>query len=140
MNNFIDYYRHSHKVVDDTVWGVELSNGQKYYQNPEEETPSWLSLKEYLKNEELNIIRLWVQFREHIEELPRHKDGYYFSFGAVGAMFSGTEKYYVLGFLGGDTIYKSWFHVPALVITENYTEHYSIDHPPKGLIVNHGKK
>ena len=136
MTKLLDYYRHSHKEVDDVVWGVELSNGEIVYQNPEEETPSWFSLKDYLKENNLLITRMWIQFRENVQHLPPNRDGYYYCKGAAGSPVSPTEQYYVVGFLGGTTIYKSWYHVPALVITENYIENINLLDPPVGLIIN----
>lgn len=136
MTKFLDHYRHSYKEVDDVVWGVELSNGEICYQNPDEETPSWWYLKKYLKDNNLIIIRMWVQFRENQQHLPSNCQGYYYAKGAIGSPVSVTEEYYVMGYLGGDTIYKNWYIKPALVLRENYIETVDYDNPPLGLIIN----
>lgn len=136
MTNFLDHYRHSHKEHDDVVWGVQLSDDRLIYQNPEEEFPTWLLLKDFLEETPLDIVRMWVQFREHIQELPQNREGYYYCKGAIAAPANPTFPHYVMGYLGGDTIYKSWYSTPALQITENYTEIIDFTNPPRGLILN----
>ena len=68
---------------DKTCWIAELSNGVLVYQDDgretEKEYSSWIRLKEYLKENNLNIIRLFLKFRSNVlDVIPSNKEGYFF--------------------------------------------------------------
>lgn len=115
------------KVVDEHVqdlrWVVELDNGEVIYQDdfrPGLEQPSaWIRLGDYVRENNLKIVGMEFQFRSHKVVLERDAEGYYFAKGALGfAGASETYHHFVAGVMKEGIIYKQWFQVPELEITQ----------------------
>jgi hypothetical protein len=115
------------KVTDDHVptlrWVVQLDNGETIYQDdgrPGMDPPSaWIRLGNYVRNNGFKIVGLLFQFRSHNVHIEPNAEGYYFAKGAIGyAGAPETFQQFVAGFLKEGIIYKTWFQVPELIVSQ----------------------
>jgi hypothetical protein len=111
-----------------TRWVVKLSNGLHIYQDDfrlysqftdEREYSTWTRLRDYCKQENVNITDMWIQFRTNREFLPSNADGYYFCKCALGA-FGTTQTFhmFVTGWVENNIIKIKKWQIPELVLTE----------------------
>lgn len=104
--------------VQDLRWIVTLSNGTEVFQDdnrPGLEWNAWTRLYHYLQqNPDLTIIGMRLEFRSHVERLPSHADGYYFSHGMSAVFMSQTWSNFVAGYAKDGVLYKSTWRVPEL--------------------------
>ncbi len=82
-------------------WQVVLSNGQTVYQDDERYgESSWRLLRTWLLlNEGIQIVSMFVGFRDNVHSLPDNADGYFFR-NSVMASFDKWEKHsFIIGTL-----------------------------------------
>jgi hypothetical protein len=102
------------------MWVVELSDGQRIYQDDArpglKESSAWIRLRNHCKENDLHITSMRLVFRSHEVTIGEEDIGYYFCKGASGTMFGDdTRHLYMAGALkeNGSLIVKSWL-VPEL--------------------------
>lgn len=107
-------------LEDKTIWIVELNNGEIVYQDddrPGIEPPNaWIRLGHYVKEHNLRIVNMKINFRSNNFVLPSDAGGYYFAKGCGRAW--GTKKtmqFYIVGVRVGDSIRCQWLRVPELI-------------------------
>ena len=105
-------------------WIVVLSNGETIYQDDERyiETPSsWIRLEQYIRNNNLKIIRLVLKFRSHYEELPQNKDGYFFVNQITKDLFGPQKSYFITGYLESNCLICQKWALPELIKVNEYS-------------------
>lgn len=132
------------KVEDDFVkhqmrWVVVLSNGETVYQDDNrpglDEPSAWLRLKQYVADNNLNIIEFWLQFRTNrVLVEPRAASGYYFSKSAFGVWGEESKEGYVAGALVDGRVVGMLWKVPELIAVESINREVPLDAKP--LILN----
>lgn len=126
---------------DKTCWIAELSNGVLVYQDDgretEKEYSSWIRLKEYLKENNLNIIRLFLKFRSNVlDVIPSNKEGYFFSMGIIGMMSSNQNvNFYLIGSIENNKVKIKKIKIPELVVFDEEIRDIS-DCKEQQLIIN----
>ena len=129
---------------EEAHWVVDLSNGERIWQddNRPEIFPAsaWLRLRQYLEETSADIIRMFIQFRSHIEfPLPENAEGYYFAKGSLAFLEdNSTMNLAVLGYLDNEKGYITQWDLPTL--TRIGTEVRSLEQVmaggPEHLIIN----
>lgn len=107
-------------LEDKSYWIATLSNGVVVYGDDgrpgETVSSAWLRLTQYLVDNCLTIVKFGIKFRDHYEELPSNKDGYYFSHGVLGGLFCEKNiSYQVLGYVEDDMVWCWHYITPSLV-------------------------
>jgi hypothetical protein len=101
-------------------WIVELSNGERIIQDdgrpnvyPES---AWLRLCNYCDLNGIYIENMYLQFRSHIEQVGRGKDGYYFCRSVLGSLADNSNIHmFNVGVTEGDGINVTKWRVPELI-------------------------
>lgn len=106
------------------VWAVILSDGSTFYQD-DSNGPSWLKLKDYLYEKNLQIQNLGIKYFDHEEWLNETGDGYYFSNGAIGFMQIGTFECKNIGVLKDNNIYVKTYRCPEILEVDSETRPYT---------------
>jgi hypothetical protein len=124
-------------------WLAHLSNGEIIIQDdgrPGMEPPSaWLRLKEYCKQNNVNIINVSLQFRSnHVSPLPAYADGYFFANKYIAIQGGFQGGFYLVGVLINDIIQVHNYSVPALEYSG--TEIRKVEDAGDFLIKNHGNE
>lgn len=97
---------------NDPRWVVLLSDGRTVYK---EHSHSWIELKEFLKDSDLTIEAMYLQFRSHQEVVAVGAEGYYFSDGVAGDLFENNfSSMFVAGFYQNGEIHVIEWKVPEL--------------------------
>ena len=106
------------RFEDQPRWVARLSNGLTVYQDDYRpnltEYSAWRRLRQYCKSNSVQISELKLQFRSHVEDVPKG-DGYYFARGAGAWFGKPTDHFFVVGFVKNDIIYKTWWRIPELL-------------------------
>jgi hypothetical protein len=107
-------------IEDKPIWVAVLSNGITAYQDddrPGLEPSSWLRLREYVKQTESRIIKLYLKFRSHVEcPMPDNAEHYYFCKKAAAFWDGSPTRHSVLiGYANDDTINVQEWAVPELI-------------------------
>lgn len=97
--------------------GIDTSEVWQDDGRPGLERSAWIRLQQYVKEHNLRVIGLRLQFRSHVEPLPSNADGYYFSNIFVGGMGGSMEGYRV-GYLHNNKWHLLTFQKPELVQKE----------------------
>lgn len=121
---------------DFTRWIAVLDDDTTVYQDdgrPGVEEPAWLRLKEYCAQNGRHIVRMYLQFRDHIEHVQSNAEGYYFKFGASAAWGGPTYQQFVVGHVENGILHKSTYNVPELTLQA--TTSYPIDSDEIALIM-----
>lgn len=106
-----------------TKYRATLSNGLEFIsddgRNANDEF-SWCRLSKYCKENNVFVINFVMQNRSHREQLRPDADGYYLSMGA-GRWYANerTDAFFVAGYLVNDTVFKSWWKIPELEVTNS---------------------
>ena len=102
------------------MWIVELSNGEKVFQDDGrpglKEHSAWIRLKYYCTENNLYIKSMKLKFRSHEIDIGKDDEGHYFCKGVSGLMFDDdTRHLYMAGALkeNGSLLVRSWM-VPEL--------------------------
>lgn len=118
----------------DLHWWTQLSNGEKvFYDHRDDCEPAWLRLKKYVELNKLNIEKIVLQFRSHIEELPANADGYFHVMGIganlaldeQGSWGGACEELWKFGILNGDNVHIKWWRVPELLVINEVVKNVS---------------
>lgn len=103
---------------DETIWVVELSNGEKIYQDDGRYgfyDKAWLRLMDYCYNNNLKILKLWITFRSHTEFIFENDgDGIFFRQGIL-AQIGYARKLYIFGIVKDDKIYAQYWRIPEVI-------------------------
>lgn len=108
-------------LEDKTHWFVDLTNGERVWQDdyrPGVNPPqAWLRLGQYVKENNLNILRMCLRFRSHLEfPLPDNALGYFFSKAALA--FYGendTIQMFLIGHYDGEVVHVQAWRTPELL-------------------------
>jgi len=143
MNNIskhIDQFIADFKDMN-TIWVVELDNGESVYQDDERPgispASAWQRLKQYVADNSLSIVRMKLVFRSHEEEIEP-ADGYFYCKAAAIIMGNPPMFQFVTGRLVNDKVEITNWRVPELIPV--YHSSRSIADAETSLIVNYGKK
>jgi hypothetical protein len=101
-------------------WVVKLSNQQIVYQDDYRpgvvEWNAWKRLGQYTQQNNLYIIKMYLQFWTHICPVePDNSDGYFFRHAAVGINGSWFKNYYIIGTLNNGILKTNKWAVPELI-------------------------
>ena len=106
---------------DVAIWMVDLSNGERIYEDDERDGPedkAWLRLKKYCEENFLKITTVWIKFRSHTEKVMDNTGkGVFFRRGVLGSL-AGTTKYYLFGLVDTTGIHVWHWRVPELLLEE----------------------
>ncbi len=104
-------------------WNVRLSNGEHIFQDdgrPGQEQSAWLRLAGYVREHNLKIEAMWLQFRnEPPRRLPEMAQGYFFR-KSIGAFFPSGVSYgfYLVGHLKDGVVRVTRWKVPEMILVE----------------------
>lgn len=118
---------------DSTIWYCELSNGKTVYQDDDrpgyDEPSAWLRLAKYLHENKVNIVKMWIRFRSHIELVGENAEGYFFRKSVLGGLAMQRDEvpinkhYYLAGCLRDGKIEVVKWQVPELIEIERETRY-----------------
>jgi len=107
---------------DCAIYIVELSNETIVYEDENRYGPddkAWLRLKQYCKENNLNISKVWIQFRSHKELVVENTgDGIFFRRKILGNPFDNNRHYYVFGLVNANKIHTWHWKVPEVIMEE----------------------
>lgn len=109
--------------ADLPMFMAELSDGTTVYQDdnrPGLEPNAWHRLRSYLYEKKLNITRLLVKFRSHVEVIGSSEYGYFFRRGVLGIYGSTTSvQRFVCGLLQADDTFNVFvYNTPEMILDE----------------------
>lgn len=101
-------------------WIAHLSNGERVYQDdgrPEMEPPqAWLRLKDYCRQNKVDVVNLTLQFRSHHEApLPANAKGYYFINKIVKVQLMPCIEFLLIGYVIDGKIKVQHWKIPELI-------------------------
>lgn len=108
------------EYLNKTLWRARLSNGEIAIQN-DDNCSSWLMLKDYVKQNNLKIEKVFVAFRDHSihDFMPANAEGYFFVRSVLGILDCPvTFHYYVFGYLKGKYVHCVKYKIPELIQVE----------------------
>jgi hypothetical protein len=120
-------------------WLAHLSNGEIVIQDdgrPNVDPPqAWLRLSDYCRQNNLNIVKLTLQFRSHIEDpLPENAEGYFFV-NKIATVQGGPQiNFFMVGHLEGEQVHIQQWKLPELILCGYETR--SVDKIGLSLIRN----
>lgn len=130
MNNICfqedDFTRELQDDRATALWKVKLSDGSIATMDdgrPGEAQPSaWIRLGEYIRERKLRIVKLWLKFRDNVDEnmLPENAEGYFFSKNAIGDVMGGsnTLMFYIVGAVVGGKLTVMRYSSPSLILVD----------------------
>ncbi len=130
-----------------TRWIVDLSNGERIYQDDDrpgvETNSAWIRLGQYVKANNLSIIYMRLQFRSHfinVNDGPADKvNGFFFSKSALGSPGMGrTQDYYVAGTLRNGILQTKRWQIPELELDTDGVQIRDVTTAGECLILNQG--
>lgn len=117
---------------DKPYWSCILSNGETVYQDDERHGPedrAWLRLKDYCKENNLTVEKVYIRFRSHVElALTNTGDGIFHRRKALGSPLDKTRYYYLFGVVKGDKIDVAHWRVPEVILEESDERDIEEDH------------
>lgn len=105
-------------------WVAHLSNGENILQDDErpgiEPKQSWLRLKDYCRQNMVDVVNLTLQFRSHTEiPLPANADAYFFCNRVVTMLNSDIViGFHLIGYLKDKILRVQHWKVPEYVLVE----------------------
>lgn len=107
-------------LIHNVVWGVDLNDGRRIYQNDTTGNSSWLELKEYLfNNKKLHIQNMFLQFRDNFQHVGSDNEAYFFSKRLMSQFGCENDQFfYIVGATNNDNLHVKHFRIPDLIIGE----------------------
>ena len=126
-------------LEENTCWIVELSNGETIYQYDLDNVSSWIELKKYIYEENLEIKKMYLRFRSNIlYPLEENAEGYFFSVGIIGIMtLKNNINFYLLGTVKNNNVRIQKIKIPELIVFEE--EDRSLDLCKPAQLIMNGK-
>ena len=98
---------------------VDLSDGTTIYSDDcrpgLEESSTWLRLRKYIKETNLDIVGYRIRFRSNVQHIAYNADGYFFSYAALFSFGSESAvNYYCGGYLKDGRLIVKRFQLPDL--------------------------
>lgn len=113
------------KIINSAVWRAALSDGRVViqddgtpYHGPES---AWLRLKDFVKENNLDVVDITLGFRDNIirDLVPKNADGYFFTNNLLGFVDNGYQAYfYIFGWLENGVVYTKKYKTPELILFE----------------------
>lgn len=117
-------------------WQVTLSDGRIVYQDDERQgMSSWKLLYHYLmENEDINIVSMFIGFRDNIFQLPNNADGYFFRNALLSCINEWEKHSFIVGVLtDATTITVNKYELPEMTFLG--TETRNIEDAGESLIL-----
>jgi hypothetical protein len=108
-------------IDDKPRWFADLSNGERIWMDdnrPGVDPPqAWIRLGLYLQETQAKIVRLYLQFRSHLEApLPDNAPAYYFAKGALAFYGNNaTISMFAVGYYDGNKLQVQVWRLPELI-------------------------
>lgn len=116
---------------------AELSNGETVYQDDGryvEPSPfAWLRLKHYLTESNLNIEKLWLQYRSNKILVSSEAEGLYFCKGLIAGVGGDSSQCFVVGILKDGGFAKLYYSIPDLQLKDCFQD--EVDYSSELLIL-----
>lgn len=113
---------------DASMWFCKLDNGLTVYQDDDrpglEEPSSWLRLRQYCSENNVNIVEMSARFRSNQVLVGAGADGYFFRRAILGGIgLTRKEKpvsrhYFIMGVLKDGVLHVKKWQVPEFMVIE----------------------
>ena len=99
---------------------VQLSNGRDIYFSDYDD---WLKVKQICSSEGLELIKLALQFRSHLEEVDiTDADAVYLVRSVMGQIGQRSKDYLTTGALVDGVVHKKMWLTPELIVEKEYED------------------
>lgn len=116
---------------DISSWQVKLNTGKMVFEDDDRPgliPSSWERLCLHCKETGEYPVNMWIRFRDHIENVGKDKEGYFFYKSMMHSpAWEVPNFYYITGFLNRGQLQCTKWKVPEIIIDEEFTRE-----PPGG--------